>query len=295
MSWYRFRPYVSVARRQASAIREAVRLEKKGRKTAPVRPMGRAIATTFWGKAWCDNLESYSDYSNRLPRGRTYVRNGSVVDLQVAPGKVTALVSGRDLYEVEITIKPVEAKAWKDVKCRCSGGIGSLVELLQGKLSSSVMQVVTDRDAGLFPKPEEIEMSCSCPDWAGMCKHVAAVLYGVGTRLDEQPDLLFKLRQVDHMELIAEAGNSLGDTAAGSVSGETTIAAGDLADVFGIDIEAPAAPVEAVAAKTPVKNSRAVVRSAKLKKPKRATARVAKKTTPEAPAKPPRSTRKTRR
>ncbi len=230
MSWYGFRPYVSVARRRANALREVSRLEKNGHKTFPVKPMGRKIATTFWGKAWCDNLESYSDYSNRLPRGRTYIRNGSVVDLQIHPGKITALVSGSELYKVQIKIKPSEAHAWMNVKTRCGGGIGSLVELLQGKLSSSVMQVVTSREGGLFPKPKEIELSCSCPDWADMCKHVAAVLYGVGTRLDEQPDLLFKLRQVDHMELISEAGNTLDGAVTGAGAGEATIAAGDLAE-----------------------------------------------------------------
>jgi len=296
MSWYGFRPYVSVARRRANALREVSRLEKKGRKTNPVRPMGRKIATTFWGKAWCDNLESYSDYSNRLPRGRTYIRNGSVVDLQIEPGKITALVSGSELYDVNIKIKTCDAHAWKNVKTRCSGGIGSLVELLQGKLSSSVMQVVTSREGGLFPKPKEIDMSCSCPDWAGMCKHVAAVLYGVGTRLDEQPDLLFKLRQVDHMELIAEAGNTLGATDTGASAGENTIAAGDLADVFGIEIDAPSPPIPAET-KGPMGKSAARKAGAavvKPKKPGRAAARKSEKTQPEPLARPGGSPRKSR-
>ena len=165
-------------------------LEKRRKKGLPVSPIvidGRTIARTFWGKAWCDNLESYSDYENRLPRGRTYVRNGSVVHLEIKPGKITAIVSGSELYEVEITISPCPTRTWKRVKSECAGQIGSLVELLQGKLSKSVMDVVTRHNDGLFPKPAEIEMKCSCPDWAGMCKHVAAVMYGVGARLDESP------------------------------------------------------------------------------------------------------------
>ena len=304
MSWYGFRPYVPVARRRANALREVSRLEKKGHKTCPCCPSGRKIATTFWGMAWCENLESYSDYSNRLPRGRTYIRNGSVIDLQIQPGKIDALVCGREMYEVQIKIGPAEANAWKNVKTRCAGGIGSLVELLQGKLSSSVMQVVTSRDSGLFPKPKEIEMSCSCPDWAGMCKHVAAVMYGVGTRLDEQPDLLFKLRQVDHMELIADAGNNLGSVGTGPVAGETTIAAGDLADVFGIEIDAPASTgatsspqrTEA-AAKLPARKwagrkAEVVERPVKLKTPGRVAALVTAKTAPEAPSKGERSKKK---
>src|SRR5215208_688935 len=207
MGWWSFRPYVSVAKRQAKAKREVEKLRKKGQTITPVKIEGKAIATTFWGKAWCDNLESYSDFENRLPRGRTYVRNGSVCDLQIDPGKVSARVCGSELYRVTIKIKPLADAVWRDVKRQCAGQIGSLVELLQGKLSKAVMEVVTRRDGGLFPEPKEIELSCSCPDWADMCKHVAATLYGVGARLDEQPELLFRLRQVDHLELIAQAGD----------------------------------------------------------------------------------------
>lgn len=235
MSWWSFRPYVSVAARRAKAKKEAQRLVSKGHQVQPVEIDGRTIAETFWGKAWCDNLESYSDFANRLPRGRTYVRNGSVVDLQIEPGKVTSLVSGSEVYRITVKIKPLAPAHWKAVQSRCAGQIGSLVELLQGKLSSSVMQVVTARDAGLFPRPAEIEMSCSCPDWAGMCKHVAATLYGVGNRLDHQPDLLFKLRQVDHAELIAQA--TVPTAKAGSQK-TRRIAEDKLGDVFGIELDA---------------------------------------------------------
>src|SRR6266567_3969458 len=222
-----YRPYVPVAQRRANARRKLEKLAKKGQKISPVEINGRTIASTFWGKAWCDNLESYSDFSNRLPRGRTYVRNGSVLDLQIEPGKVTSLVSGSELYRIAITIKPLTAGIWKTVKAKCGQQIGSLVELLQGNLSKSVMEIVTGRESGLFPAPKEIEMACSCPDWAGMCKHVAATLYGVGSRLDYQPELLFKLRGVDHMELIAQAGSSVIKPGAGQ---KKTIAANDLAD-----------------------------------------------------------------
>jgi uncharacterized Zn finger protein len=213
---------------------------KKGQKTSPVVIDGRTIAKTFWGKAWCENLESYSDYENRLLRGRTYVRNGSVVDLQILEGKITALVSGSSLYKVTISIGLLPNGCWCDIKSRCAGQIGSLVELLQGRLSKGVMAIVTARDDGLFPKPKEIQLSCSCPDWAGMCKHVAAVMYGVGARLDHQPELLFRLRQVDHLELIDSA---VPTTAAKAATGKS-IAAGDIADVFGIEL----APAEATTA-----------------------------------------------
>jgi uncharacterized Zn finger protein len=220
-----------------------------GKVVSPVKISGRKIASTFWGKGWCDNLESYSDYENRLPRGRTYVRNGSVVDLQIEAGKVTSLVSGSSLYRITIQVRPLAAPHWKRIKAQCGGQIGSLVELLQGRISQSVMEIVTRQDNGLFPSPKEIEMSCSCPDWAGMCKHVAATLYGVGSRLDFEPELLFKLRDVDHLELIAQAGIPV---AGRKGTGKKTIASDRIADVFGIELEAspalsaPALPSKAV-------------------------------------------------
>src|SRR5262249_13909513 len=236
--WYRFRPYVPVAKRRAQAAREVEKRRKKGQAVSPVVIEGRTIARTFWGKAWCDNLESYSDYENRLPRGRTYVRNGSVVDLQINPGKVTALVSGSEIYKVAVDIDALPAKQWERVKARRAEQIGSLVELLQGKLAKGVIEVVTEQGTGLFPKPSEIHLSCSCPDWAGMCKHVAAVLYGVGARLDHQPELFFVLRKVDHLELIEEAVSGAGKKTA---TKKKTLAATDVAEVFGIELAEPKA------------------------------------------------------
>ena len=258
MGWYYgFRPYVPVAQRRREAQRELEKMRKKGLVVQPIVIDGRVIAKTFWGKAWCENLESYSDFENRLPRGRTYVRNGSVVHLEIQPGRISALVSGSELYSVEITIASLPDPHWKCVKSQCAGQIGSLVELLQGRLSRSVMDVVTQRGGGLFPKPAEIKMKCSCPDWAGMCKHVAAVMYGVGARLDDKPELLFLLRKVDHLELIAGAVDSAPVVGAGKSRGKKTIAAGDLADVFGIEMaeaETPAEAAPAIAAKTPAKS-----------------------------------------
>jgi uncharacterized Zn finger protein len=234
--WYQFRPYVSVAQRRAKAMREIEKRKRKGQTITPIVLEGRTIAHSFWGKAWCENLESYSDYANRLPRGRTYVRNGSVVDLQIQAGKITALVMGTSLYKIVIDISPVSATHWRSFKGRCAGQIGSLVELLQGRLSQAVMNMVTAHDGGLFPKPREIKLSCSCPDWAGMCKHVAAVLYGVGARLDQQPELLFVLRKVDHLQLIEEALPSM---ARKPLTGKKTLRDSDVASVFGIELAEP--------------------------------------------------------
>src|SRR5205085_2379346 len=200
-----WRPYVSVAQRQAEAMRKIAQLRKKGHVVSPVEIEGRGIAATFWGKSWCTNLERYSDYANRLPRGRTYVRNGSVVDLQITKGEVAAMVAGSSLYRIKIAIAPVKAARWKSICRDCAGTVDSLVELLQGRLAKGVMDRVCREGDGLFPAPGEIKLSCSCPDWADMCKHVAAALYGVGARLDEKPQLLFVLRGVDENELLARA------------------------------------------------------------------------------------------
>lgn len=240
MSWYGFKPYVSVAKKRANAARTIAKLQKKGQTLSPVTIDGNKIAHTFWGKGWCDNLESYSDYENRLPRGRSYVRNGSVVDLQITSGCVTAMVNGSSLYTVRIDMQPVAATCWSCIKRDCAGQIGSLIELLQGKLSSAVMGVITRANGGLFPKPAEIKKTCSCPDWADMCKHVAAVLYGVGARLDREPELLFVLRQVDHLDLITQAADVSAMTNAST--GLKTIAGDELADVFGIELERPDMP-----------------------------------------------------
>jgi uncharacterized Zn finger protein len=237
-----FPAYVSVAERRKRAARKLAQLRKKGHAPAPIvlEPRG-AIAKTFWGKAWCDHLESYADYASRLPRGRSYVRNGSVIDLQIATGEVRALVSGSEIYEATIAVTPLAAARWKAVRKDCAGQIGTVVELLSGKLSRAVMENLCHRERGLFPGGREIEMRCSCPDGAWLCKHLAAVLYGVGARLDASPELLFTLRGVDGAELVAAAGDA-GALVAAPMPGEVGIASGDLADIFGIELEPAAAP-----------------------------------------------------
>lgn len=203
--FYSWKPYVSVGRRREKAVREMAKARAKGEPMSPVKIVGRAIAQTFWGKAWCENLECYSDYSNRLPRGRTYVRNGSVVDLQIGEGIVKSRVVGSSVYSVVIKIKLLPEGPWRALRRQCAGGIDSLVELLQGRFSKGVMEHLCRPESGLFPSPREISFECSCPDWASMCKHVAATLYGVGARLDEKPELLFRLRRVDETGLIESA------------------------------------------------------------------------------------------
>ncbi len=238
-SYYGWRPYVPVSEKRRQAEKELAKLKKQGRSIAPVRIVGRTIVKSFWGKSWCTNLERYSDYENRLPRGRTYVRNGSVVDLQIARGTVAAMVAGSALYKIKIGIAPVTAVRWKAICRDCAGTVDSLVELLQGRLAKGVMDRVCRKGDGLFPSPKEIKLSCSCPDWADMCKHVAAALYGVGAMLDEQPQLLFVLRGVDENELLAGAGRDLPLTRVAS-GAANVLDDGDVAALFGLHMAEPA-------------------------------------------------------
>ncbi len=241
MAWYsshRWSPYVSVAERRRRAAQKVAKMQKQGREVSPIEITGRNIATTFWGDAWCQNLERYSDYENRLPRGRTYVRNGSVIDLQIEAGRVRALVCGSELYQVDIEIKRLHKSRWIDIKGRCAGQIDSLVELLKGSISKGVMEIVTREGEGLFPSPKEIELSCSCPDWATMCKHVAATLYGVGARLDHEPEMLFTLRGVDPTEMVEAAIEQ--PPAIRENHKSRVLASDDLSSLFGIDINSSA-------------------------------------------------------
>jgi len=235
MSWYGFRPYVPVHQKRANAAKQLPRKLGKGKTPQPIEIQGRKIATTFWGSSWCEHLEQFSDYENRLPRGRTYVRNGSVVHLEIKEGEIFACVAGSSLYTTKIAIKTLPAAKWEQLKRQCTGRIASLLELVQGRLSKEVMTVVTHPENGLFPLPGEISFRCSCPDWARMCKHVAAVLYGIGARLDTQPELLFRLRGVEHTELISET--SAGEVVGRAAGSTERLDDESLADVFGIELD----------------------------------------------------------
>ena len=249
MGYFAWKPYVPVAKRRAEAAKVLAGMRKRGAPVAPVVTAGRTIATSFWGKAWCQNLERYSDFESRLPRGRTYVRNGSVLDLQMTKGEITAKVMGSELYDIKITIAPVAAQAWKAICGDCAGNIDSVVELLQGRIAKGVMDRVCREGDGLFPAPKAIKLSCSCPDWADMCKHVAAALYGVGARLDVQPELLFVLRGADAKDMISGAAAKMAATKR-SAKGNKVLADDDLAALFGLDMagEAKLPPDAAVPA-----------------------------------------------
>ena len=254
MRYYGWAPYVPVAERRAKAEKQLEKMRKKGLKVQPVLLSGRKIADSFWGKGWCDQMESFGDYANRLPRGRSYVRNGSVCHLEIQSGLIKAVVCGSSLYNVSITINPLQKTKWAAVRSACTGRIGSLIDLLRGKLDRGVMEVVSDRKEGLFPLPGEMKFDCDCPDWAGMCKHVAAVLYGVGARLDHSPELLFLLRGVNHEELV-DVSAAVTDVAKAGTS-RRRIAATGIADVFGIDLAEAGETAPAPSAVSPPVQSR---------------------------------------
>ncbi len=265
MSWYYYEDTREI---KAQLQRDLEKRRKRGEKyEALITPQGsRKLAQTFWGKAWCDHLESHSNYAYRLPRGRSYLRQGNVYNLAIEPGVITAEVAGSALYEVCVTIQPLAKAAWKCLKQDCAGQVASLLDLLAGKLGDGMLRAIADPARGLFPKPKEIHLSCSCPDYADMCKHVAAVLYGVGVKLDSAPDLFFVLRSVDPSELLSTAARDTLDRAQGT---DTALAGEDLSALFGIDLGTP----EPAPKKAPAKKPKA--RKPAAKKPGKTAAKKA--------------------
>lgn len=236
-----FPKYVSVAEKKEKARKSVEKLRKKNPDISPIIITGRKIAKTWWGQSWNNNLESYSDYSNRIVRGRSYVRNGAVLDLKIKKGNISALVQGssKNPYKVDISISPLKEDIWDSITKECAGKIDSLQEIIQGKFPKALSDLFIAKEKGLFPSPKEINFECSCPDWANMCKHVAAVLYGVGARLDDNPILFFELRNVNIDELISETISSKSETLLkkAKTKSKRVLDETDILDVFDIDIK----------------------------------------------------------
>ena len=255
-SYFGWEPRKTAAARRADAARKIKDAARRGKPMAPVTIAGRKIAHTFWGKAWCDNLERYRDFAHRLERGRSYVRSGSVIDLSLDVGKIVAVVSGLSLYEVVIEINAVKLDVWRAIQRGCAGNIGSCLDLLSGRLFDPVMVRLCADRTGLFPAPSAISFTCSCPDDAIMCKHVAAVMYGVGARLDRAPELLFTLRQVSADELLASAISELPS----APSRARVLAEDGLAALFGIELASAPPPQVRRAAKAAVATTKSTAR-----------------------------------
>jgi uncharacterized Zn finger protein len=241
MSFYGgFAKYVPVAERKEQALESIERLKQKNPHIAPVIVTGRSLTRTWWGKSWNVNLEGYADYVNRISRGRSYVRNGAVLDLQIMQGTISALVqgSGSQPYQIMIAILPLDQKNWHALTKECAGKIDSLQELIAGKFPMGLSELFTARGKGLFPAPREITLQCNCPDGAKMCKHIAAALYGVGVRLDDDPTLFFKLRGVNVEALISETITEKSKQLLGKskLKSRRVMADTDVSGMFGIDI-----------------------------------------------------------
>jgi uncharacterized Zn finger protein len=233
-----YKPYKPVAAKKADARQKLAKLKKQNPDISPVVIEGRKIAVTWWGAAWNKNLESYADFANRIGRGRSYVKNGMVLDLQIGPGVVTAMVSGsrKNPYEVEINIDKLSERRWQNIVNQCSRRIAGISDLVEGKFPEDLAEIFLKQELGLFPAPSEIHLDCSCPDWARMCKHVAAALYGVGARLDQDPMLFFTLRGIDFSELLKKSVDEKIDSMlknAGKKSART-IDDADITGLFGL-------------------------------------------------------------
>jgi len=282
MSFYGFPKYIPVAEKKARAEKKLKQLRKKNPDITPVIIEGKALAKTWWGNAWNKNLEKYADYSNRIGRGRSYVRHGSVLDLQITPGKVTALVHGSAAkpYSVSVIIKEMPKKNWGKIKKACAGKMESMQQLIAGKFPKELAAIFTEKGSGLFPGPDEINFECSCPDWAYMCKHVAATLYGIGARLDDDPHLFFLLRKVNMNDLVSETIRESKKELLSKAKKKTSRVIEDndaLSDIFGIDFGGHE--------KTKTRKKKPVLKTKKVKKkaaPKPLKTKTAK---PAAPAK----------
>ena len=287
MGYWGYPRYVSVVEKKAKAARKLKQLRKKNPDIKPIFLEGKTIARTWWGKSWNLNLERYADYSNRIGRGRSYVRHGAVLDLQIDPGKVESLVQGTRSkpYSVVIKIKAVNKMIWKDIKAACEGKLDSLQELLAGKFPKALDEIFMAQGKGLFPSPKEIDFNCSCPDWAYMCKHVAATLYGIGARLDKEPSLFFKLRKAKMKDLVTEAVEDKTRKLLNKAKKKTTrvIDESDLSDVFGIDFEEPAVVKKkrAKASKRDPRRKKSSISSSKKTKARSAVGKPGARTPPQ--------------
>ncbi|MBI9089097.1 MAG: hypothetical protein JEZ12_07770 [Desulfobacterium sp.] len=266
---YGFPKYVSVAEKRAKTEKKLKQLKKKNPGIAPIEITGRKLAESWWGISWNKNLESYADFSNRIGRGRSYVRHGAVLDLKIEEGKILSLVQGSTArpYKVEISIKKLKPKVWETIVQACKGEIGSLGLLMDGKLPKTMESLLTHPDHGMFPSPGEIDFDCSCPDWALMCKHVAATLYGVGARLDQDPSLFFTLRGVKMEALVSQAVKGEADALikrAKSKGSKRIIQDADLSSAFGIDMDDLPAPPAKTPKKKAVKTIPALVKRKKV-------------------------------
>lgn len=165
----------------------------------------RQFGATWWGQAWIAALEERAAVDpTRLPRGRTYARQDRVGRLELAPGKVTALVRGQRAlpYRVTVTVPTARAGALDDLAAAIARRAASAAALLDHELDPVLVEDATALDVALLPGTGELKTRCSCPDWADPCKHAAAVCYLVADELDRDPFQLLLLRGIEREPLL---------------------------------------------------------------------------------------------
>lgn len=209
------------------AVERSAQLTAEGTELHPVGASSRKLAEHFWGSAWMRHLALCEAGGLCLSPGRTLLRHGCVLDLEIAPCSIRALVSAQELYEVALTLEPLDEEKRLALRTACAGNVGSLVALLEGQANDDLLHTLCDPENGLLPAPEDWHMSCTCPDWAEPCPHAAAAIYAAGVLIDRDPSLLFVLRALDPSALIAPP----------AVDTDAFLDPADLGQTFGIDIE----------------------------------------------------------
>jgi uncharacterized Zn finger protein len=185
------------------------------------------IGETWWSQRFIELLESFG-VGSRLKRGRTYARAGQVVELEVEPGLVLAKVQGSRYspYRVRIRGKVLSEHQWRRAENAMAAQALPLAKLLAGEMPHDIEELFASCKLTLFPRSKrELTASCSCPDWANPCKHVAAAYYLLAERFDENPFLIFAWRGREQDELVARLRARRGAGTSGGRTGSRPVQA----------------------------------------------------------------------
>ena len=174
----------------------------------------RQYGTTWWGAEWLRALERV-DNANRLPRGKTYANTGRVIEAKFNGRnlRIEALVDGSAYYpyEVEVGMKPVPAKSVKRLADSIAADPDIVAGLLDGELPKEIAPLCEKLGIELFPGSwRSMHLSCSCPDSARVCKHIAAVFYIIADRIDLDPFFIFEFRGIHLKDELKARGINLG-------------------------------------------------------------------------------------
>ena len=205
---------------------------------------GKVISSSWWGQMWCRNIENYSNIRNRLERGRTYIRQNTVKSLSISNNCAESQVQGhsKEPYRVIINIKTIEKSKYDNILNKCENSVDNLESLMTGSFPKEYQQFFTDEEYGLFPKSNEIDYNCTCLDYEKnmhMCKHIAATMYAIGNKLDNDPLIFFKLRGIDISEFSNKILKKETEFVWNNINGESNrkINSNDISFLFGVDCD----------------------------------------------------------